>query len=272
MSIHAWSNAQISQNPPPTHLLSAYKEGLIGLPSKPVPKNIDPVSSQIALHTDDPVLKVVSLYEKGVISRWWTEQKQEPSVTWLGNLVDKWMGWGNYAPATEKTTTLTRALFENDDEKLSDDCLKTYRLISDANISTSFEDLKFPNQSCQLLNAVDYRAVIFRDVDPAPTNEADKICQFDACIKNRFTACLPNCLPCENATEAERSEFYNGSFAILYFSNCKYIPGYRWNVEIYSSVPKANIWQSHRVLNLSLDIFKQCEDEVFPKASSLNLG
>ena len=64
--------------------------------------NLDPITGQI-IKTQDAALELMRQIENGTAGRMWEEQKKIPSATWLGDILDWFMGWGKYYSVTDRT-------------------------------------------------------------------------------------------------------------------------------------------------------------------------
>jgi hypothetical protein len=132
----------------------------------PVNPKLDPITEQI-LNTHDAALEVMQQIESGATARFWESQKTIPSVTWLGDVVDRLFGWGRYAQETESALPTQRKALANEQE---DVCSKEHtsslngaqknseheRGVVWDTLYTSFEVQNYPNGSCALINSDEY--------------------------------------------------------------------------------------------------------------------
>jgi hypothetical protein len=179
----------------------------------PVNSKLDPITKQI-LNTHDAALEVMHQIESGATARFWEAQKKLPSATWLGDLMDWFLGWGKYHPDSEKKVAgQKRAIMSYECPNVNHtngDIVRDY-------INTSFEMHKYPNNSCLQLDSklywTQFYMIIFR-----PVGAEDPICRIADCIKERLEACYPTCLPCQNATEDEKDDMLNTTSSNYYFT------------------------------------------------------
>ena len=196
--------------------------------------------------------------------------KKEPSATWLGNLLDRFLGWGNYYPTGARVATVSRTLFENSDKNEQEGCEEPWHMTVEVNVTTSFEVQTYANHTCTFLKPEDYLGKIFKWGNNVPNGYEDMLCHIEECIKDNLKYCQPTCLPCQNATEQERSKFYNGSF-VASIGGSKVVPNLLWYMEVYSK-QMANIWKTEQVLDVLFDTIKECEARALPKNPSTNVG
>ena len=231
---------------------------------------LDPIVEQIAVKTEDSVLKVVKLYESGAVARFWEAQKKEPAATWLGNLLDRFLGWGNYYPPAEKAAAISRSLFENSDENEPKGCNETWRETATVNVTTAFDVQTYPNHTCAFVNLEEYIGSIWKNAHYVPKGYEDIMCRIEECIKDNLEYCQPNCLPCQNATETERSKFWNGSWVVT-TGGGKHIYGLLWYLDVQCK-EDCNKWKTHQVFDMLFNTAWDCEAGALPKDNPLSIG
>lgn len=241
----------------------------------PVPKDssLDPITSQI-LKTQDAALEVMHLFENGTATRMWETQKKLPSATWLGNLVDWFLGWGKYHPESEKNEGV---ISERGQKRANIHCPninETNGNIIRDYINTSYEMHNDPNNSCwqqdPKLYWTEFYQIIFKPVD-----SEDIICRIANCIRERLLACYPNCLPCQNATDLEREDLLNTSSSNYYFKS-DFDPDLWWVYLIQTrnrdNYPRLNAWKLAQIHKLFDATRQDCENQVLhpPTNPALN--
>ncbi len=172
---------------------------------KPSDTHLDSITSQIT-KTQDAALQVMELMENGRAAKFWEAQKQMPAATWLGNLMDRLMGWGKYYPERSENEGAQKRAEGRPHEcpylnNTNFDIVRDY-------LNTSYAVHSHPNQTCSLQEPVPYWIEMFQIIF-RPVNAEDAICRIAYCIKDRFDACYPSCWPCQNATESEIKNMLN---------------------------------------------------------------
>lgn len=230
----------------------------------PVNSKLDPITEQI-INTQDSALEVMKLIENGAAKRMWETQKKMPSVTWVGNFIDRLFGWGKYYRSTEKIDT-SRDLLEN--EELSEEPC-TYDphrgpAIARFNITASLGVQKFPNSSCSFIDPIDYHVKV-TSFFPYPPDYI--VCKVVDCVRERFNLCQPACLPCINATDQERIDTLNNTHDYALFAS-KIDTGKLWLLNVYAD-SNLNAWKTDQIFKLFETTVGECEDLALYKPPDL---
>ena len=205
----------------------------------------------------------------GAASRMWEAQKKIPSATWLGNMMDWLMGWGKYHLETEpkdggsseagQKRMISFAVCPQFDS--------TYGRIIHNYTNTSYEALISPNGGCAPLDPVPYWTEIFQIIWRDISGADDVICRIGDCIKTHLSACYPNCLPCQNATDAEKNmtlddvgsvlpidSDFDKDLAWVYIVQTKYYPNHTRAL--------LNAWKLNQTYNLFNSVRQNCENSI----------
>jgi hypothetical protein len=211
------------------------------------PSRLDPITSQI-VKTQDAALEVMLQIESGAAAKFWEAQKKLPSVTWLGNLVDRVFGWGKYYLSTGKIAT-SRDLLENEDLNEQPCTYDPPRApaIARFNITTSLDVQKYPNNSCFFIDPIGYRVRLQAYMPNPPDNI---VCKVVGCVIERLNLCQPACLPCLNATDQERIDTLNTTYSYTIFSA-------KWLVQIYAD-SDLNAWKTDQIYLLFNETLQEC--------------
>ncbi len=227
-------------------------------------KRLDPLTEQL-VKTQDAALEVMHLIETGAVSKFWEEQKKVPSVSWLGNFIDKLMGWGTYFPTKHNKEAASRGLLSEASEEDPNYCDP---LTSPINMTTSFDVQKFSNASCVFFNPMDYESILYASgpLVPDPNLLA---CKINRCIRAALLSCKPNCLPCINATDQERSDWLNTT-RIGYPWRSRYVPNLNWLGEVKAK-EKLNKWKTQQIFDFFENVIKECDKDVGEKKTDVTL-
>jgi hypothetical protein len=236
----------------------------------PENSRLDPITAQI-LKTQNPALEVMKQFENGAVQRMWEEQKKLPSATWLGNLMDWYLGWGIYyyrhTENIEKTQEKTqRDLLEYNEvnEKPCPDYAHNLPPAAHFNISASLDVYKYPNNSCSFIDSVEYHVKLIT----YNRHASDEIfCRVVSCVQKRFNSCQPACLPCINATGEERTNFLNDTEDYNIFQS-KIDPRIYWLVTVNAD-DNLNRWKMNQNYQLFNPWVSECEDLALYKPPEL---
>ena len=219
--------------------------------------SLDPITAQI-VKSHDAALEVMQQIENGAAARFWEAQKKLPSATWLGNLIDWFLGWGKYHPESEMAEPRQkRALMSYDCPNIP------YGDIVRAYINTSYEIQKYPNNSCLRLDPQNYWTQ-FYPIIVKPVGSDDVICRIAACIKERLYACYPDCLPCQNATETEKNDMLNTTSDLFWLST--FDKDLMWVYLVQTSIytpnrTTLNAWKLNQIYKLFNSTRLDCENQ-----------
>lgn len=235
----------------------------------PVNPKLDPITEQI-LNTQDAALKVMQQIESGATARFWEAQKKLPSATWLGDLMDWFLGWGKYNERSVGSVTKREVLAK--EQYSVDICGQTDRRFFldyvNGDISTSFETHNNSNNSCSLIQPVPYQISVSQWIYRNISGPNDIACRIRNCFKDRM-ACLPFCWPCVNATDAQKNNFSDDIWDEYTFD---------WNLDnritwdfFVVGKTKLNLWKIDIIFQLLNSTLTECEKGLFtPEQSSSN--
>ena len=239
--------------------------------------SLDPITSQI-LKTKDAALEVMHRFENGAANRFWEEQKKWPSVTWLGDLVDRFLGWGRYHPENEHKESTAREAGHRREEKrrsfISNESGQeancTTLQTAEMNITTSFDALKYPNNSCVYLSPDEYFVGVYKWLARDPKGPDDIICRVDRCVREFLQSCQPMCLPCSGATDQEKNATLNLTYSEIYFpARVEELQfSLLWEVAVRYK-DNLNIWKYDQIVNLVNSTLLKCENEAVQKRGDI---
>jgi hypothetical protein len=234
---------------------------------------LDPITSKIT-KTYDAALAVMHQIESRAVARFWEGQKKQPSATWLGDLMDWFLGWGKHHPENKPKEEITS-------EMVKRAMLKDYRCPNSSGaivhdyLNTSYDVQTYPNQNCIQLNQELYWTEFFQLIWK-PVGSEDPICRIADCIKESLKACYPICLPCRNATDEEKNNLLNYTSDLLWFkSTFDEDLGWVYLVETNYHSPNRsnlNLWKLTQIYKLFNTTRLACENQILhPPAANPEL-
>jgi hypothetical protein len=268
---------------PYINAIQSYKSTYIADDFKfhPVTSSANEIQAQI-IKAEDPALKFINLIEEGSVKKAWEEQKKIPSATWLGELVDRIMGWGKYYnEITENSPPqLKRDIHADDIKKGCEIAARpipffkndNFYFISvfSQNILTSLENEKHNNGSCSYNKPESYFAWLrFFYVKNKHTYifETEDECQsLTTCMYLASRECSTNCFPCISAegkqlTEESNTDIYPCYNCINFEISSPVIQNLMYTLTVANHQKHVNVWKANQTLQIFTRIIKECEEK-----------